>query len=208
MVTGDRIPKAPATPDALKSFPDETVPLGTEVWRVHGAGYGPWFFGETQRFSLQSPNGTCHVALNSNTAVLETVVRGARAVALIDLQTRRIRRLRLPRAFRVANFFDPLATGWGVTRRFGTDFPYDRCQGWASAFKTDGFGGIRFWANHDVTDAGVSLALFGPVGERKGWARGTAERLDSAYWLDVLRSELGIGVFDTHSTGLTFGPLN
>jgi len=175
-----------------------------DVWRVHNAGRGPWYFGQTQRFSLQGSDGTCHVALDAATAILETVVRGSRAINRDDLTSRRIRRLPLPQDYKLANLTHPRATGWGVTRQFGTDYPYDRCQAWATAFRSEKYGGLQFWANHDVSASGISLALFGKAGERTSWRRGTAERLDDAKWIRQIKDNLGVGILGTHSSSVTF----
>lgn len=193
-MSGDRIPDAPHDKDALRGFPHEVFMSGANVWRVHNAGRGPWFFGQTQRFSLDGAYGTCHVALEPSTAILETIVRGSTTIDAVELTVRRIRRLQLPYEYRLANLTAQSASGWGVTRKFGTDYPYDRCQAWASAFHSDGFSGLKFWANHDVTPMGVSLGLFGGKGERKGWKRGTAERLDNPYWTNIIMNDMGVSV--------------
>ena len=53
------------------------------------------------------------------------------------------------------------------------DFHYHRLwltQLWASAFRLAGFGGIRYWARHNLAHIAACLALFGPADVSKSLA--------------------------------------
>lgn len=193
-MTVERIPYPPALAEALKGFPTAVIDAGTEVWRVHRIGNGPWFFGPTGRFGLDAPNGSCYVAMDPVSAISEAVVRGLTIVHERDLQIRCIRRLELPRRVIAANLKDSTAAGFGVTRNFGTEEPYERTRQWARAFLRMSFGGVHYWPRHDLVDGSTSLALFGRNGERKSWRRGRPAPLAGPTWRNRIEKELGVTV--------------
>lgn len=190
MSSPDRIPLPPQA-DVLRDFPVWRAPAGTRVWRVHREGRGPWNFNNGGRFGLRFPDGTCYVAYDPITAVSETVIRGQRVLLVDDLLVRRIRRLHLPEDVSAADFMSRLAAGFGVTRDFGTETPYDRTQSWAQTLFEVPFRGIRYWARHDLSADAASLAVFGASGERKRWKRGRAESLGSHRWVRRITEETG-----------------
>lgn len=196
MTGEERIPWAPSDVEALRGFPFVELDRDIQVWRVHRLGHGPWNFGALFRFGLSAPRGTCYVGLTDLTAISETIVRGQSILMRTDLQDRIIREVGLPKRFRLADLTDRRAAGFGVTRDFGTDFPYDRCQSWASAFDAMAFEGLHYWARHDLSGVGVSLALFGLQGERTSWRVGKGIALASDRWVRRIQDELGVRVED------------
>ena len=71
--------------------------------------------------------------------------------------------LRLNAAVTVADLTSNLAVEYGVTSEIFTTTDYGMTQLWASAFHHAGFGGIRYWARHDLAHTAACVALFGPA---------------------------------------------
>ena len=190
----ERIPHPPSLTEALKGFPTTVIEAGTDVWRVHRVAHGPWFFGQSGRFGLEAPYGSCYVAMDPMSAISETVVRGLTILHERDLQDRCIRRLALPRHVIAANLKDSTAAGFGVTRNFGTEEPYDRTREWALAFFRMNLGGVHYWPRHDLVDGSTSVALFGSTGERKSWRRGRRSLLSGEEWRQRIQKDLGVTI--------------
>ena len=60
-------------PVDLGRFPAHAVPRSTVLYRAHGAGMGPWWFGNDGRgrIDLADPHGTCYTSLDADSAVRE-----------------------------------------------------------------------------------------------------------------------------------------
>ena len=201
----EKIPLPPSDAEGLSSFPSYVLPKGTEIWRVHRAVNGPWYFGPSGRFGLASPAGTCYAALDPLTAISETVIRGQVVIDEDVLTERIIRSAGTPIRVVAADLVDRRAQGFGVNRNFGTEEPYDRTQQWAQAFHLKRFRGVRYWARHDLQADATSVAIFGASGERKSWPRGNGGSLGSAHWKDRISRELGVSVrTDPHDAELVF----
>jgi RES domain len=186
----------------LRRFPTERALEGAQVWRVTGKQWRPWHFGDRNRFGIRAPLGTCYVSNSAITAIAETVVRGSLAIQIGELRGRSIRDLRLPRDFTLANFTSRRSARWGVTRELGAEYPYDRCREWAEALATAGYQGISYWARHDVSDQGKSIALFAEAGAHPNWLVGRAETLSSQKWLKLIESELDIAILPDRASEL------
>lgn len=193
-MTVERIPYPPRLTEALKGFPTTVIEPGTDVWRVHRLAHGPWFFGQSGRFGLDAPYGSCYIAMDPMSAISETVVRGLTILHEHSLQDRCIRQLSLPRRFIAADLKDSTAAGFGVTRNFGTEEPYDRTREWAHAFFRMNLDGVNYWPRHNLADGSSSVALFGPAGERKSWRRGRRSLLSGQQWRQRIQKELGVAI--------------
>jgi hypothetical protein len=75
---------------------------------------------------------------------------------------------------------------------------YGLTQLWASAFRLAGFGGIRYWARHDLAHIAACLALFGPADVSKSLAGfeviDTDHLPDCQDLLDQFERETGVTV--------------
>jgi len=182
----------------LDGFPRDTLDTETDLWRVVRKGRGPWWFGSSMkgRFDLPEPHGTCYVAVDPLSALLETVgpERRGGAVSARFFEDRRIRRLHLPRSRSVADLRSRKAVGYGVTAEIGTIVPYELPQSWARKLHEAGAEGLGYWLRHDPARS-EGYSLFDRHGERRHWKRGR-ERAISRKLLRELHEECGIEVLE------------
>lgn len=188
----------PADPSALAGFPRSRLPAGTRLWRVVRPGNGPWWFSSSMagRFDLAVPGGTCYLATDALTAVLELVgpeLAGG-AVATGTLDKRRLRELEAPGDRSLADPTARRASAW-VTAEIHDLVPYGLPQRWAAALAAAGAEGVRYFVRHDPSRAAYGVALFGEAGERRGWPRGR-ERPIGAALRRRLAEECAIAVLD------------
>lgn len=183
-------------------FPQHSLYKGEEVWRVHLAEKGPWYFGSEGRFALTAPGGTCYAAATPMTAVCEVLDRqGLRVIHSSDLRARVIRVMPLARDFELADTATRHALAFRLSRGFAAEpEPYERCRAWATAFAT-GHDGIRYWARRDLSRDGYAYALFAKAGERRSWRRGRAESLDRPEWHARISRETGIPILPEDASG-------
>ena len=148
------------------------------------------------RFDLPEPEGTCYLATDELSALLEVLgpdlERGA--VSSSFLKSRVLRQLRLPGEQRFSDLTSREAVRYGITLEVSTVVPYGCPQAWAARLRAAGSSGVLYWARHDPSRREV-LALFGPHGERKRWRKGR-EKAISARLVGRLRQECGIEVID------------
>lgn len=190
--------KDPLPPSALKvGFPRCDYRRGTEVFRSHAHGKGPWWFSDSGagRFDLADQMGTCYVAETEVTTLLEAWA-GMQVVPGYYADDRDTSRMSLPTGVTVADLTNNLAIQFGITAEIFTTTDYAHTQLWASAFKKAGFHGIRYWARHDLSHTAACLALFGPAGAPKtGSGRYATDHLpDRSDLLDELERNAGIAV--------------
>jgi hypothetical protein len=155
-------------PESLTGFPAYPVGTETDLFRAHGRGLGPWWFGNdgSGRFDLPPPRGTCYLALDALSALRERlgpVLGAAQAVPESLLEESVVSRLRLPESRHVADLQDRAAAGFGVTRELESTVPYAVPQAWARAFDDAGLGGVRYGPRFTPGDSSA-LALFGAEG--------------------------------------------
>lgn len=189
----------------LVGFPCRLYESGFLVYRVHRVEFGPWYFSNSGagRFDLTgTARGTCYLAVNPITAVLEVLESVGGVVCDAFFADRRIRELRLPRALSAADTRHRHAARFHLTREIGAEVPYDRAQRWAHAFDSSrlltGIGGISYWPRHDLDPEAESIALFGKAGERRTglWKKGRARRFDAG-WFVLIEEKTGIVVLPT-----------
>lgn len=191
---------SPPPPALLKAeFPSREYPPGTEVFRSHAHGRGPrWYSSSGEgRFDLAEPNGTWYVAEAEVTTLLETWA-GMLVVPDYLVDQRDTSRLGLTREVTVADLTSNIAVQYGVTAEIFTTIEYALTQLWASALNKAGFGGIRYWARHDLAHRAACLALFGPAGSPDASAGldtlSTDHLPDRTDLLDDLQQDSGICV--------------
>lgn len=169
-----------------------------ELFRVVRRGKGPWWFGSSMRgrFDLAEPEGTCYLATDEISALLEVVgpdlERGA--ISSDFVKARSLRKLRLPGELDLADLTSREAVRFGITAEIGTIVPYGCPQAWAAGLRAAGSPGVAYWPRHDPARM-AALALFGPHGERSRWRRGRATAI-SRELIERLRDECGIEVLD------------
>lgn len=190
----------PPPPPHLKSaFPSRDYPAGTTVFRSHAHGLGPRWFSHSGagRFDLADPDGTCYVAESEVVTLLETW-GGLQVVPSYVAAERDSSRLHLGNGVTVADLTSNLAVQYGVTSEIFTTTDYGLTQLWASAFRQAGFGGIRYWARHDLAHTAACLAWFGPADPSKslaGFGVDATDHLpDRSDLLDQLERETGITI--------------
>ena len=155
-------------PASLDGFPAYLVDTDTDLFRAHGAGLGPWWFGSdgTGRFDLPAPRGTCYTALDPLSALRERlgpVLGTSQAVPESLLEASVVSRLRLPAAREVADVQARGAAAFGVTREVESIVPYAVPQAWARAFDESGFGGVKYGPRF-TPGACSAVAVFGDGG--------------------------------------------
>lgn len=170
----------PAAAAALAGFPAIAL-AGRQlhrVWRYELSDGTtrelPWYFASTPaaasdggRFDLPAAlGGTCYLANDPTTAVLEALQARLRCLPMAELQVRRRVEIQAPNdAPDAADATDPAATGFGVTAGLWADSDRARSQAWAAAFRRDGWWALHTGASHEVTGAGRTVALFDLSGE-------------------------------------------
>ena len=190
--------KPPTDPRGLEGFPSRRLSPEIRLFRVVRRGRGPWWFGSTMqgRFDLAEPQGTCYLATDEISALLEVIgpdlLRGT--ISSEFLANRSLRQLRLPEEREVADLTSREAVRFGVTAEIGTLAPYELPQAWATALCSFGHSGIAYWPRHDPARE-IAVALFGPHGERKRWKKGREVSI-ARDLIRRLRRECGIEVLD------------
>jgi hypothetical protein len=148
------------------------------------------------RFDLAEPEGTCYLAADEISALLEVIgpdlERGA--VSAEILKARSLRKLHLPEEMDLADLKSREAVRFGITAEIGTIVPYSCPQAWAAGLRANGSPGVAYWPRHDPSRK-VAVALFGPHGERKRWRKGR-EAAISPEIIQRLYEECGIEVID------------
>jgi hypothetical protein len=193
----------PEDPSALDGFPVRELSPATDLFRVVRRGNGPWWFGSSMkgRFDLPEPDGTCYLAMDEVSALLEVLgpdlERGA--ISSPFLSGRSLRKLRVSAEQRLSDLTSRQAVRFGITTEIGTVVPYGCPQAWAVKLRAMGSQGVVYWARHDPAH-GEAGALFAPHGEQKRWKRGR-ERPISRRLLDRLHRECGIEVIDVPRSG-------
>jgi len=182
----------------LEGFPVRRFSPATELFRIVRRGKGPWWFGSSMqgRFDLAEPEGTCYLATDEISALLEVVgpdlERGSISSDL--LKARSLRKLRLPGELDLADLTSREAVRFGITAEIGTIVPYGCPQAWAAGLRAAGSPGVACWPRHDPARK-IAVALFGPHGERTRWRKGRDTAI-SREMIERLHEECGIEVID------------
>ena len=190
-------PSLDLPPDDLAGFPALPLTPQTPLFRVVRKGRNPWWFGSgmTGRFDLSEPDGTCYLAGDPLSALLELIGTEVESGAVSSelLRERRLRELRVPAEIELSDLTARRASGFGITGEIGSLVPYAVPQAWASRLRAEGSGGVVYWLRHDPSRS-EGYALFGPHGERKRWKKGKEQpisrelfaRLEEVCGIEVL----------------------
>ncbi len=202
----------PADSRGLADFPRSPLGPATPLWRVVSKDNGPWWFSSTRRgansehslsgrFDLPEPEGTCYLAAEQLTAVLEVFGpdRSGGMIAAEELARRRVYRLRLPQRCSLADLTSRRAAGFGLTLEVHSSTRYDLTQAWALSLRATGATGLLYLARHDPS-SGECVALFGPSGEKVDWDRGQEEKLDEPQLVEQLWQQCRIRIIDRPRT--------
>lgn len=185
---------------SLKRFPRRRLTEGTVLYRVTRRAHGPWWFSSGGgRFDLEQPRGTCYLALDDLSALLEVIGPDLRFVGADFLASRVLHRLSLPEPRTLADFTSRRARGLGLTAEIHTTTPYDLPVEWAKAMDALGLGGILYMPRHDPSAEGRSVALFGTAGE-ESWAVGDGRSCDSPELRRRLLILCGVQILDRPRT--------
>ncbi len=193
------LPPPPEDPRRLEGFPRSNLDPREVLWRVVSEGFNPWWFSSamTGRFDLEAPDGTCYLAADELTAVLEVFGpdREEGTVTTEELRKRRLFRLQVPERHSLADLTSRRAAGFGMTHEIHSHARNDLTQAWARSLRDAGTEGLRYLARHDPSP-GECVALFGRSGEHKDWDPGSPQRLEQPRLVDRLWQECRIRVVD------------
>lgn len=168
-------PSLDPPPDDLAGFPTRPLSPLAPLFRVIRKGRNPWWFGSgmTCRFDLPEPDGTCYLAGDPLSSLLELIGPDIESGAVSSdfFRERRLRELRVPEEIELSDLTSRKASSFGITAEIGSLVPYDIPQAWAARLRAEGSGGAVYWLRHDPSRS-EGYALFGPHGERKRWKKG------------------------------------
>jgi hypothetical protein len=185
-VSRQRVALQPPDPSRDYSvFPRVALTQGTSVYRVHRKGLGPWWFCSCQdcRFDLNDPRGTCYLATDPMTAVLEAFGNDLDSGFLPEtaIQDRCVRRMPLPADYDLADLASRRCVGFDVTSEIGDITPYDLPLVWATHLDSSGFDGLRWSTRFDPAPSANGVAVYGEAGERSKWRRGRASNIGAKF---------------------------
>lgn len=136
------------------------------MFRIHSARLSPWWFSRSGagRFDPIASEGlgSCYFAEQPEGCFLEVFRSFTTVVPRHELETRRICRIELPRAVRLADCTSESARSWGITAEIHSTPSYEATQRWAHALAQAGFDGIRYLLRHDPAQRLAGVVLFGP----------------------------------------------
>jgi RES domain len=188
-------------PSNLKDFPSYVLPEAVPLLRVHRAANKPWWFASGTgnsnegRFDLNAPYGTCYLGEEVYGAILEAfqnLITPSSPIADAEVKLRCISTLHLPVAVRLADCTSQAARGHYVTAEIHTSKNRRVTQGWAMAFRRDGFDGVRFLASNDTSLKQISIALFNDAGEQD-WPVAASHPITPTL-LEVIEERYGVKV--------------
>jgi hypothetical protein len=149
-----------------KGFPRRTLRGDREIYRVHRADHGPWWFSSdgSGRFDpADTGMGACYLAERPLGAWVE-VFRKAMVIAEPDFRGRALLSVCLGRDLKLADLTSRRALRFGVTASLGTNEDYSDSQAFAADAIAAGFDGVRYLVRHDPAQALHGIALFAEAG--------------------------------------------
>src|SRR5689334_10891767 len=139
-------PSLDLPPADLGGFPSRPLSAATPLFRVVRKGRNPWWFGSamTGRFDLTEPDGTCYLASDPVSAILELIGPDIESGAVSSdfFRERRLRELRVPEEIELSDLTSRRASGFGITSEIGSLVPYTIPQAWAARLRAEGSGGV------------------------------------------------------------------
>jgi hypothetical protein len=151
---------------SLAGFPRRTLRGDRELFRIHRADLGAWWFssGGSGRFDpVGTGRGACYLAEHPLGAWVE-VFRKTLLIAEPDVRGRALLTVRIGRSLRLADLTSRRALAYGVTATLGADEDYRPGQAFAATASAAGFDGVRYLVRHDPAQRIHGLALFGDAG--------------------------------------------
>lgn len=156
----------PDDPEELARFPTTPAPRSLHRLSEHDL---PWWFsslpGGGGRFDLKSPKGTCYLADDLDTALVEKLLRRPKKI----VPAQRLRELHhavisIHQTPALADLTAERASGWGLNAEIHTSLDYVKPRAWAERLHAAGAPGLRYAARSDPAVEGRSVALFGGAG--------------------------------------------
>ena len=150
----------------LARFPRRTLRGDRELYRIHRAIKGAWWFSEdgSGRFDpVGSGKGACYLGEKPLGAWVE-VFRKQMVWSEQAVDERALQTVELGRDLKLATLTSPRALEFGVTATLGAGDDYDQSQGFARRALAAGFDGIRYLVRHDPRQQLYGVALFGDPG--------------------------------------------
>lgn len=168
--TGLGLRKPPAD---ISGFPTKQLRKGRMLYRAHHVDNGPWWFASDDggRFNLDSPAGTCYLAIDEETALRERlgramVKRGVVSQGWADETA--VSRVGVFKGGRVAHTCHREATHYGITREIATYARrgYGLTRSWARRFHAVGLRGVLYESRFTTVTAPNAYALFDDAGSK------------------------------------------
>ena len=150
----------------LRGFPQRTLRGAHELYRIHRAVNGPWWFSAdgSGRFDpVGSGLGACYFGTVPLGAWVE-VFRKQMLLAEETVLARALFSVALGRDVKLADVTSRRALEHGITATLGAGDDYAPSQGFAAQAVAAGFDGVRYFARHDPAQKLYGIALFGPAG--------------------------------------------
>jgi hypothetical protein len=151
----------------LALLPSIEIPEGVELYRIHRRANCPWYFDDSGRgrFDPESVpgRGACYWAEDELGAWIE-VFRTRMTLTDVDLASYSISCVTLSRPLLTIDLTQRLALQAGVTAAFTAGSDYGPAHDLANELQGTSFQAVRWRLRHDLAQALIGLALFGPVG--------------------------------------------
>jgi hypothetical protein len=147
-------------------FPRRTLRGSREIYRIHRADRGPWWFsfdGSGRFDPVGTGIGACYLAERPLGAWVE-VFRKQMLLAEADVHGRALLSVKLGRDLRLADLTSRRALQFDITASMGADEAYAASQAFAVEAVESGFDGIRYLVRHDPAQRLYGIALFAPAG--------------------------------------------
>lgn len=168
-MSGRQEPALGNPPANRDGFPRWRLRPHNQLKRAHRAGASPWWFSSdlSGRFDLTSPDGTCYLATDTDTALRERfghelVNQGT--IAFTAAAQTAVSALHVPTGRWLADCCHAAAAGFGLTRELATCADYDIPQDWAAALHRDGHHGLRYQTRFSTGPRPNAVALFDDAG--------------------------------------------
>jgi hypothetical protein len=161
--------RKPVPATLADGFPTSEIAAGTRYFRSFSKGNGPWYFNSStaQRFNLPSPEGTCYVATDVLTAVLERLGEQLAdgPISADEIDRMHVASLELQARVTSALTGHKKAAAFGCNREICTTEDYALTQEWASAFRALPVEAVSYESRLSSESKMNALALFGPEGD-------------------------------------------
>lgn len=153
----------------IARLPRRSLTTGTRLYRIHRRARDAWFFDGSSagRFNpTDTPGrGACYWAEDPLGAWVE-VFRTRMTLTEDDLNERCLSSVTISLPLVIADFTDRRALAAGVTAALAGGVDYRPAQVVANSLDDAGFAGVRWRVRHDLAQALLGVAWFGPIGSQ------------------------------------------